>query len=114
MKQLAARGAYPLVRLTFGGALTYHRAWLEHAPLEVVSEPASIEAHALENCDALLSIAAPDTTRGGAAAAVTWTRGSALAAVGGLGQLAAALVFVVNMWTRVRMPSAAPQRQEQR
>ena len=37
-------------------------------------------------------------------AAATWTRGSLLAAVGGVGQLAAAVVFVINMWTRVRMP----------
>ncbi len=35
-------------------------------------------------------------------------------AVGGLGQVAGVLLFVANMWTRVRMPSAAPQRQEQR
>ena len=38
------------------------------------------------------------------AAAVAGTRGSPLAALGGLGQLAAVIVFVVNMWTRVRMP----------
>jgi heme/copper-type cytochrome/quinol oxidase subunit 1 len=37
-------------------------------------------------------------------AALAGTRGSALAAVGGLGQLAAAILFVVNMWARVRMP----------
>jgi cbb3-type cytochrome oxidase subunit 1 len=43
-------------------------------------------------------------TLGELAAAATWTRGSVLAAVGGVGQLAAALVFVINMWTRVRMP----------
>ena len=30
-----------------------------------------------------------------------------LVAAGGLGQLAAAVLFVVNMWWRVRMPSAA-------
>jgi cbb3-type cytochrome oxidase subunit 1 len=35
-------------------------------------------------------------------------------ALGGLGQAAGVLLFVINMWTRVRMPSAAPQRQEQR
>ena len=29
-------------------------------------------------------------------------------ALGGLGQLAAAGLFVVNMWPRVRMPAAAP------
>ena len=37
-------------------------------------------------------------------AAIAGSRGSLLAAVGGLGQLAAAIVFVVNMWTRIRMP----------
>ena len=41
-------------------------------------------------------------------AAVTGSRGSPLAALGGLGQLAAAIVFVVNMWTRVRMPGGTP------
>ncbi|HZO42085.1 MAG TPA: cbb3-type cytochrome c oxidase subunit I [Methylomirabilota bacterium] len=35
-------------------------------------------------------------------------------ALGGLGQAAGVLLFVINMWTRVRMPSTAPQRQEQR
>lgn len=38
------------------------------------------------------------------AAAVTGNRGSPLAALGALGQVAAAIVFVINMWTRVRMP----------
>src|SRR5687768_11378150 len=31
-------------------------------------------------------------------------------ALGGLGQLAGTLLFVVNMWTRVRMPAAIPPR----
>ena len=31
-------------------------------------------------------------------------------AAGGLGQVAATLLFVVNMWPRVRMPAAAPTR----
>src|SRR3954468_6660838 len=40
-KQLAERGASPLLRLTFdGGHWREHRAWLRHAPLEVISEPA--------------------------------------------------------------------------
>jgi heme/copper-type cytochrome/quinol oxidase subunit 1 len=38
------------------------------------------------------------------AATAAGARGSTLAALGGLGQLAAAIVFVANMWTRVRMP----------
>lgn len=33
-----------------------------------------------------------------------------LVAAGGLGQVVAAVLFVVNMWWRVRMPAAAPPR----
>jgi aminopeptidase len=66
MRQLGERGAYPLLRLTFSGGLVSHRAWLRHAPLEVLSEPASLEMHALEHCDAVLAIAAPENTRDGA------------------------------------------------
>jgi len=63
MKQLGERGAYPLLRLTFSGGSAYHRAWVRHAPLEVISEPASIEVHAWEHCDAFLGVAAPENTR---------------------------------------------------
>lgn len=31
-----------------------------------------------------------------------------LVALGGLGQLLGAALFVINMWTRVRMPSITP------
>jgi aminopeptidase len=65
MKQLGERGAYPLLRLTFSGGLVYHRAWLRHAPVDVISQPAPIDVHALEQCDAVLAIAAPDNTRDG-------------------------------------------------
>jgi cbb3-type cytochrome oxidase subunit 1 len=40
-------------------------------------------------------------------AAVSGARGSPLAAVGGLGQVLACLLFVWNIWSRVRMPPAA-------
>ena len=40
-------------------------------------------------------------------AAASGTRGSLLAALGGLGQLVAAILFTVNMWRRVRMPAAS-------
>ena len=43
-------------------------------------------------------------TLGELGAAVAGTRGSPMAALGGVGQVAATVVFVVNMWTRVRMP----------
>jgi cbb3-type cytochrome oxidase subunit 1 len=45
---------------------------------------------------------------GGAVAPVAGFR--LLVAAGGLGQLAAAVLFVVNMWWRVRMPPAAAPR----
>ena len=67
MKQLAERGAYPLLRLTFsGGHWREHRAWLRHAPLEVISEPAMIEVHARHQCDAWIGVQAPENTRDGA------------------------------------------------
>jgi len=66
MRQLGMRSAYPLLRLTFSGGSAYHRAWLRHAPLDVIYEPASIEAHAWEHCDAFLGVAAPENTRDGA------------------------------------------------
>ena len=67
MKQLGERGAYPLLRLTFsGGSWREHRAWLRHAPLDVISEAAPIEVHAREQCDAWLGVSAPENTRDGA------------------------------------------------
>ncbi len=64
-RQLARRGAYALLRLTFSGGLVYHRDWLRHAPLDVIGRPASLDVHTLENCDALLAISAPENTRDG-------------------------------------------------
>jgi heme/copper-type cytochrome/quinol oxidase subunit 1 len=55
----------------------------------------------------LLTVSTVVRTLGELGAAITGSRGSVLAAVGGLGQLAATIVFVVNMWTRIRMPGGA-------
>ncbi len=66
MAKLARGGAYPLLRLTFGGGLVYHHAWLRHAPLDVIARPAEIEADVLRRCDAVLAIGAPEDTRAGA------------------------------------------------
>jgi len=56
-----------------------------------------------------LTLSTTARTLGELGSAVAGVRGGSwLAALGGLGQLAAALLFVVNMWVRVRMPSAAP------
>lgn len=64
-RQVGRRGAYPLLRLTFGGGLVYHRDWVRHAPLDVLAEPAPIDVHAFQNCDALIAISAPENTRDG-------------------------------------------------
>jgi hypothetical protein len=55
----------------------------------------------------LLTVSTAVRLVGELAAAVAGGRGSPLAALGGLGQLAAVVVFVANMWTRVRMPGVA-------
>jgi hypothetical protein len=52
----------------------------------------------------LLTVSTAIRTAGELVAALAGARGSHLAAVGGLGQLAAGVLFVANMWTRVRMP----------
>jgi cbb3-type cytochrome oxidase subunit 1 len=54
----------------------------------------------------LLTVSTAVRTLGELGAAVAGARGSALAALGGLGQLAAGALFVINMWSRVRMPGA--------
>lgn len=58
----------------------------------------------------VLTVSTAVRTLGELSAAAAGLRGgSLLAALGGAGQLAATLAFVVNMWVRVRMPpSAAP------
>ncbi len=65
MRQLGRRGAYPLLRLTFGGGLVYHREWLRTAPLELISEPAPLDMQVLNSCDALIAVSAPENTRDG-------------------------------------------------
>jgi aminopeptidase len=65
MRQLGRRGAYPLLRLTFGGGLVYHRDWLRTAPLERIEEPAPLDLHVLNTCDALIAVSAPENTRDG-------------------------------------------------
>jgi aminopeptidase len=64
-RQLGQRGAYPLLRLTFGGGLVYHRDWIRHAPLDVISQPAPIDIHTFEQCDGLIAISAPENTSDG-------------------------------------------------
>ena len=59
---LAERDAYALLRVGFDGNLA-SRTWLRSAPLERLSTPAPIEVHAMESCDALIVVEAPENTR---------------------------------------------------
>jgi aminopeptidase len=63
---VAERDAYALLRVTFDDATIASRTWTRAASLERLSAPASIEQHALETCDALIVISAPENTRDGA------------------------------------------------
>ncbi len=54
--------AYALLRVSFGGTFA-SRTWLRSASLERIAVPPSIEEHALETCDALIVVEAPENTR---------------------------------------------------
>ena len=62
MRQIGRRGAYPLLRLTFGGGLVYHRDWLR-THRSTYRRAGPIDLHALQHCDALVAIFAPETPR---------------------------------------------------
>jgi aminopeptidase len=62
VRRIAERDAYALLRVTFDANVA-SRAWMKAAPLERLSAPASIEVHALEACDALIVVDAPENTR---------------------------------------------------
>lgn len=65
LRNIARRGAYaiPRINLTSPGALP----WILEAPEKLLEEMAPIERYALENCDAVIAIGAPENTRESAA-----------------------------------------------
>ena len=61
-EQIARRGAFPFLQLAweqFGGPFA------REAPLELLAEPAPLQLHMWENCDAFISISAPENVREG-------------------------------------------------
>jgi hypothetical protein len=65
-EQIACRGAYPIPHLaweTLGGPFA------REAPLELLAQPAPLLLRAWQECDAFLTIAAPENTRAGAGSA---------------------------------------------
>ena len=66
-RQIARRGAYALPRIAFSSALSRSsEAWVKEAPEELLQKVAPIEAYAIDNCDCLIAIIAPENTRDGA------------------------------------------------
>ena len=63
VRVVAERDAYALLRVTFDEANITPRLWTRTAPLERLAVPASIEIHAMENCDALIVVVSPENTR---------------------------------------------------
>jgi aminopeptidase len=63
VRVIAERDAYALLRVTFDESALTPRSWTRVAPIERLAVPASIETHAMENCDALVVIVAPENTR---------------------------------------------------
>ena len=62
VQMVGERDAYALLRVTFDATIA-SRTWTRAAPLERVAVPAPIEQHAIETCDALIVIDAPENTR---------------------------------------------------
>ena len=63
VRVIAERDAYVLLRVTFDESTITPRSWTRIAPIERLAVPAPIEVHAMESCDALVVIVAPENTR---------------------------------------------------
>jgi aminopeptidase len=61
-RQVGRRGAYAIQRASLTGYGT-NIPWAQEAPEELLGTPAPIEAYAMDNADALISIEAPENTR---------------------------------------------------
>ena len=63
VRLLADKGAYALLRLGFGAVGLHNLHWARHVPEDVLAAVPEIEAHALQTCDAVMAISAPENTR---------------------------------------------------
>ena len=64
LRVLARKGAYALLRVSFGGTGGVASfAWAEEAPLELLEQLAPAEQHVLETVDAIVAVDAPENTR---------------------------------------------------
>jgi aminopeptidase len=63
IQMIAARGAYPLLRMNYT-LFPCDEPWAAEAPLGLVGEIAPIDRHASDQMDARVTVEAPDNTRG--------------------------------------------------
>jgi aminopeptidase len=63
IRMIAARGAYPLLRMNYT-LFPCDEPWAAEAPLELVGEIAPIDLYACDQMDARITVEAPDNTRG--------------------------------------------------
>jgi len=63
---LGRRGAYAIFQLTFTGQIgASDRSWLREASPDLIAKPSALQAHLLEQCDAIMVVDAPENTRDG-------------------------------------------------
>jgi aminopeptidase len=102
VRLIAERDAYALLRLTFDANFA-SRTWARTVPLERLAVPAPIEAHALETCDAMIVVVAPENTRDAADVSVERT-----AALQGAYRPAIERVFAHDVpWVGCQYPTPA-------
>ena len=81
LRQLGRRGAYAILRMSFGAvSSTSDVPWITEAPLELLGRLAPVDRHLVDEIDALVSIYAPENTR--AASAIEPERLRALQSAG--------------------------------
>jgi aminopeptidase len=62
VRQLARKGAYALLRVTFSGG-PVDLSWQLEAPMAVLAEPAPIELETMQRVDAVIAVVAPENTK---------------------------------------------------
>ena len=72
---LGERDAYALLRVSFDATFV-PRPWIRAAPLERLATLNSVDRHAIESCDALIVIDAPENTRDAAERRLRADRGA--------------------------------------
>jgi aminopeptidase len=68
IRQIARKGAYVQLKMTFTGNVL-DLTWVREAPLELLSKPVPFEVHALESADAVIAVVAPENSREASAVA---------------------------------------------